>query len=788
MPDVAQMAPGSGTAPRAQADTILGRLIAALRDKAGPLDGHERPAAVLWPDPDEEWRPLVGALRERLPEFLALGAYGEAARSGPAIWLRAVVDRELGKAAPPVGRTPVLYLPGVSRQQLRAGDDCPDRLKPLVELLYRGTVWTHPNGREWTVRAFLSSPKSLGLDVADDRGTRQAMLQALPEVAVAPLGRLGSRRLDADYFHRVLSPDPLRDVLQWLGEGDAMRSRLGPERWSAFRGRCRDELDFDPQTAPDVAAGERLASGEGEWARVWERFLEAPGSYPRVADVLARSRPSGVLPLEPERWPDVNDGGEKALRRALGEIPELGHAEACRRIAELEKGHGVRRGWVWARLERSPMADALAPLARLAAEARTTLAGGTPGEVARGYVEHGWTADAAARDALAVAGAADRELVAAVVRRLLLPWLEDGAHAFQTAVEREALPARGGQPPVEAEEGMCLLFVDGLRYELARSLADLLEARGFGTDLRHRWAALPTLTATGKPAATPLAADVAGTELGADFAPAFEASGRRTDAEALRTAIKESGYQVLGAGTLDAPLGSPARGWAEEGAIDKLGHELDAADFARALRDELESLGDRVARLLEVGWKRVRIVTDHGWLQMPGGLPKVELPQHLTVSRGARCAVLAGASQPDALIVPWHWNANESFAAARGAGAFRRSVGYAHGGLSIQECLVPDLTVRPPALSATSARIRTITWRGFRCLVEAAAEAEAIVADLRLEADLSRSVAGAGKPLGADGSVSLLLADDDHEDSRLVLVLVDDEGRDRRETGVGEDS
>lgn len=37
---------------------------------------------------------------------------------------------------------------------------------------------------------------------------------------------------------------------------------------------------------------------------------------------------------------------------------------------------------------------------------------------------------------------------------------------------------------------------------------------------------------------------------------------------------------------------------------------------------------------------------------------------------------------------------------------------------------------------------------------------------------------------------SLLLADDDHEQSRLVPVLVDDEGRipDRRETAVGEDS
>ncbi len=784
------MASDHATGTNAAAGTILGSLIAALRDKGGPLDGQERPAAVLWPDPDGEWRSLVGTLRERLPEFLVLGAYDEAARTGPAIWLRAVVDDESGASVSTAGRTPVLYLPGVSRQQLRAGDDCPDRLKPLVELLYRGAVWAHPNGREWTVRAFLSSPKSLGLDVADDVGTRRAMLQALPEVAVAPLDRLERRRLDADYFHRVLSPDPLRDVLQWLGEGDAMRSRLGPERWSAFRGRCRDELDFDPETEPDVAAGERLGCGEGEWARVWERFLEAPESYEWVADVLLRSRPAGVLPFESERWPDLNAEAEEVLRLQLEELRDLSHDEICRRVLEAGEEHGRRRYWVWARLGLSPMAVVLAPLARLAAEARTTPAGATPGEIARGYVEHGWAADAAARDALALVRAADRELVAGVVRRLLLPWLEDGARAFQDAVEREALPGRGGQPPVEAHEDMCLLFVDGLRYELARALAELLETRGFSTDLRHRWAALPTLTATGKPAATPVAADIIGAELGGDFAPRFEATGSRVEAEALRAAMEERGYQVLAAGTLDAPLGSPALGWGEAGAIDKLGHELDAADFARKLRDELTALRDRIARLLDVGWKAVRVVTDHGWLLMPGGLPKIDLPRHLTVSRGARCAVVAGGARPDALIAPWHWNANESFAAARGAGAFLRSVDYAHGGLSIQECLVPDLTIQAALRREAAARVRRIVWRGFRCLVVAVAEAGRVSADLRLKSDPRRSVATAVRRLDADGSASLLLADDDHEQSRLVLVLVDDEGRilDRRETAVGEDS
>ena len=773
-----------------QAETVLDRLMADILTKGMPLDGQEPPAAVLWPDPQSEWWSLVGVLRERLPELRVLGDYDASARSGPAIWLRAELAGALDEQGRPKGRTPILYLPRVSRQQLRAGDDCRTSWKPLVELLYRGAVWVHPNGREWTVRAFLSSRKTLALDVADDTATRTAMLQALPEVAVMPLERLRGRRLEADDFHSMLSPDPVRDVLLWMGEGAEMRARLGQERWDAFRSQCRSELGFDPQTDPDVAAGEWLGGGAGPWARVWDRFLEAPESYPRVVDVLLRSRPAGVLSFDRDRWPDLNQSDEESLRRALGGVQEMEHGAACRRLAELDGDHGARRDWVWARLGRSPMALVLEPLSRLAAVVRTTLGGGVPSEAAEAYVERGWQADAAAREALAVALPADVALVANIVRRVHLPWLEDSARAFQAAVERQALPEHGGQELVEAEDGVCLLFVDGLRYELGRSLARELDSRGLRVDLEHRWAALPTVTATGKPAVTPVAGEIVGGAPGGDLTPCFKESGRVVDAGSLRTAIERRGYQVLGAGALDVPLGSPARGFLEAGKIDALGHERDAAELARGLRDEIGGLVDRIVRLLEVGWNAVRVVTDHGWLSMPGGLPKVELPQHLTVTRGARCAALASGAQPDALIAPWHWDSGVSFAAARGVGAFRRSVEYAHGGLSVQECLIPDLTVRAATRAEVTARITTTSWRGFRCLVEAAVEGGAVIADLRLRSAPDQSVANSGKPVETDGSVSLLLADDEYEDSRLVLVLVDDEGRilARRETAVGEDS
>ena len=42
---------------------------------------------------------------------------------------------------------PVIYLPGVSRQDLRAVETCPDHLKPIVELQYRGVIWSQINAR-----------------------------------------------------------------------------------------------------------------------------------------------------------------------------------------------------------------------------------------------------------------------------------------------------------------------------------------------------------------------------------------------------------------------------------------------------------------------------------------------------------------------------------------------------------------------------------------------------------------------------------------------------------------
>ena len=758
------------------ADTVLDRLVASLRARNTPLDGQVRPAAVLWTDPKQEWLPLVDPLLQRVDEYLVLGDYAPARRTGPAVWLRCVVDRTLDEPALPDDRPPIVYLPGVARQDLRAGAECPDGLKPLVELLFRGALWRQPNGSDWTVNAFLTSRKTLGLDVAGDRATAEALLRALPEVALAPVAQLEGRRLEAEDFDRMLAGDVIRDLLRWMGDSETTRTRLGENGWHAFCHRCEDELGFSPAQEADVVAGERMATGEGAWAAIWERFAEAPGSYGDIAGLLRRSAPLGDLRFERERWPDLNEEDEKTVRDALEKLPKLPHHEACEAVAALERNHGERRVWVWARLGLAPMAEVLKPLASLATAARQALGGTEPADVAAAYLERGWQADLGAWQAVAAAPVSDEACVAAAVRHLLQPWLEESARAFQAAVERRPLPGAGEQPSVDLEDDGCLVFVDGLRFDLAQRLAERLEGRGFRVDLGWRWAALPTVTGTGKPAVTPVAGEIEGDVLGQAFGALLKAAGKPADAPALRAALGARGYQILAGDGADAPRAHPARGWLEAGEFDALGHQR-GARLARHLEGELERVAERMERVLDAGWTSVRVLTDHGWLLLPGGLPKVDLPKYLTASRWARCAVMAGESAPDVIRAPWHWNRAQWFATPPGIACFNRSEEYAHGGLSIQECLIPDLVVTCGEGSETAGSITSVTWRGLRCFIEAEVRGGPVTADLRLARPTGESVAAAAKAVDAEGAVSLVLADDEHEAAALVLVLLDEVGR-----------
>src|SRR5207249_8475311 len=91
----------------------------------------------------------------------------------------------------------------------------------------------------------------------------------------------------------------------------------------------------------------------------------------------------------------------------------------------------------------------------------------------------------------------------------------------------------------------------------------------------------------------------------------------------FRTLLEDDGYQILGPGECGESKG---RAWTEFGNVDKTGHD-EGIGLARRIPELVVTLVQRVESLLAAGWREVRIVTDHGWLLVPKGLPKSDLPK-----------------------------------------------------------------------------------------------------------------------------------------------------------------
>ena len=293
-------------APGTLLQAVEASLLAASRHHPGV---EEKPAEVLWTDADGQWQPVVKKLQERLPQLVVHGAYDAAKRTGPAVWLKCIVAGTIplepspltplpsdGRGEPQKDVVPIVYLPNISRQMLRAAADSPPLLQPLVELQYRGAVWTQRNGKDWTVEAFLVSDDGLGLDVLRDEATRNSLHSSLPVLADTPVAQLEGKRLEAEDFDKLMVGDQPRDLLEWMNDPKGAREGWGEGKWHAFRSRCKAEYGFDPDADGAVGAAEKLGlRKELAWQQLWDRFTEAPVLYKALPDLLTRAKPTELL-------------------------------------------------------------------------------------------------------------------------------------------------------------------------------------------------------------------------------------------------------------------------------------------------------------------------------------------------------------------------------------------------------------------------------------------------------------------------------------------------------------
>ncbi|HXB64481.1 MAG TPA: BREX-1 system phosphatase PglZ type B [Solirubrobacteraceae bacterium] len=775
-------------------DTGLDRLVSRLTEAlAYNANAEVEPIALLWPDSGRQWESILARIGERLP-LVSLGDYAPDERRGPAYWVRCVVAGTV-QAGLPEG-TRIVYLPGVARGELRAIDTCSAELAPIAELQYRGQWFSSPNGKDWTVRALLGHAEhGLGLRVAEDADTAAMLPRALSLLVDLPVDRLATQLLDADFLRDLINPDPVKRLLDWIDDPEGFRPGVDEAQWLAFVQKCRADYGFDPGTEGAITAAERLGGRKGRWEQVWMRFAEAPERYPGIPERLRQAKPleffpgqSDTTPGPSETWPQDNEDGELQLRALISGIAELTPEQARGETERLDAEHAWRRGTVWADLDRSPLAFAIEQLAHLAELAARPLSARDLVSLTADYAERGWRADDALLRALAAAKhPADRGAVSAAAAALYWPWLQAGAAALQAVIGpmAEDHAYRPGLPGSTAA-GTVSVFVDGLRLDIAhRVQARLLDA-GLQIDLRTCLAALPTVTSTAKPALVPVSSGALIADGDQDLYAANAATRTKATAGVLRTLMSDNGVQVLDGAATGDPAGTA---WTEASSVDRLGHEQ-RIGLVDHVDEEVERIVARIRELLDAGWTRVELLSDHGWILLPGGMEKVELPAATTVVKKGRCARLKDGAEVSVPTVPWFWEADVRIAIAPGATCFEANKEYEHGGVSPQECIVPRLTVTAGAtVRATGGpEITGIKWLGLLCRVELTGVGSNALVDLRgLPADPSTSIAKAAKEACDAGRVSLIVPDDEHEGERAHLVVVAERGQilAQREVVVG---
>lgn len=738
---------------------------------------------ILWSDKERQWEKAIPLLKQEMPELLSLGQYNPEARTGPAVWLRCAIVGKIPNIQVPDGRVAIIYLPGVSRQDLRAIESCPEELKPLVELQFRGIIWSQYNGKDWTLLSYLVSDKGgLGLDIASDTETKQALQNALIPLLSENIEDLQGKRLDKDYFNSLLTGgDPIRDMLNWLDLGEGFKQNLSSEQWQAFNSTSKSKYGIIPDKDGLLIAIKALVDINSSkvkttaWQQTWERYCDTPSKFPNIP-ILIRKLPvpddwmyqqntDGSF----DRYPQWNADQEEALQQALLQVGSMPAKEARSKIIELEKQHGRRRNLIWAELGDTKYAIMLKDLVQIVELAEHSLDNGSLDEIENRYSGQLWQIDRSVLDLLAkIDSGEDLRLLNGILHTLYIPWIDSSARFLQKAGLLLTDSVQAPDLDVEA-----VLFIDGLRFDCAKKLSEMLITSGFEAEECSRWTGLPTITATCKPI---LVKAMVGEASHTGYLTNFDA----LSSYEFKKLLEKNHWQIVNyketipvpsrnAGALASKL------WMEYGNLDELGHSQ-GWKLAKHIPSTLTDIVNTVKNILSAGWETVLIVTDHGWLLSPMGLPKTELSPLMSDTKWHRFASLKQGASTKEHIHSWYWGEMQQIAMADGISCYRSGVEYTHGGLSIQECLLMDIKIKKPegAKISRNVKITDIKWAGLRCTIATQGQGDGFSFDIRTSpADFMSTVVLSTKPIKSDHTASVVVEDENLSGAMAYIVVLD---------------
>jgi hypothetical protein len=720
-------------------------------------------SVVVWYDPRAEFAPFVDELRGAptdgaavTPVILAGSQASLIQFAGSMFELRAIVEPLVSRETP---ARVVLYLPGRERDATGS---------VLMEIEKAGESWEPQLKR--VARNVLRKRYTDG--VIDELLAPEGVTYADLAVASSDAGSAEPPSLLKAIFHEASGSDAILATWLAHDDRDAgieakeatgelvklIRSRLGLElsdgsslakaRAITLRyilgGEFRSDLTGAPPASLDSVAAPRTKADETAIRDLAQRLRTGfAAAYADIADRVEAELNLSVASVAPnalgaidtfrfeERTVLVHCGdliADRKFDEALGfvaqreqnfwldrDVARRAQWEACRRMAELGKvaadilpevrsggrsvGEWVERyadtdGWLRldqaqrrmetfvAKLDDDPSDRALAVVRRAYEDACQAMADG----FTKVFAKAGWTVAAA---------------------------------LHQTQVYREVVAV---QPTPVA-----YFLVDAMRYEMGIELAGRLPK---STEVRVRAAvaALPSITPIGMAALLPGASasfDVVAEagKLGARIEDVFlpDLTARRKFAAARIPNIADLTLgDVLGWSKtkLAAQIGGAKVIVVRSQEIDLAG-ETGLAHQARQVMDSvIDDLARALRRLADVGLEHAVLSADHGHLFTHDDRDesmRVESPGGATVELHRRCWIGRGGATPPGCVrvsaAELGYASDLEFVFPRGAGVFKAGgdLGYHHGGPSLQELIVPVLTVRSTPTTAGAAKPERLT-------------------------------------------------------------------------------
>jgi hypothetical protein len=734
-----------------------------------------KPEVLLWPDPDKQWEPIIRELQKTVKELLVLGDYKPEAKQGPAIYIKCMVARTLPEADWSDNIVPILYIPGLSKNDIKNISIAQLEYQSLMEYQFTGTIWLQENGKEWTINAFLQNKaEGLNLSVSQDNTTRDMLKKALPIYFREPEAFKYREHIDADYLYSIVFPEFIPVLLKWICKGDDFLGAMDEDKQKIFQNICSSRYAIEANYSNIKDIVQKLITRKNNWAHVWQYYSNSPTKYPEI-EYWLRQLPSPATSLwndeaEIETWPQINDEKENELRRGLLSTGRMDIKDSVEQLQKLEGEHAKRRKSVWAEMGKAPLAFSLLYIKEMTDLVLNPFPSSSIEELKEYYITSGYQIDTLMRQAYAsVKSIEDKEAVKAVINIVYKPWLVNITNKFQQLLAKKPETLIDQSPSLENED--YILFVDAFRYELAKEFITSIPEDNYSYDFNSLWCALPSLTPTAKPFLSPIAAEVSTQSPFNEFRPQLNDKKDLTF-NSFKSAIQKKDITFV---TNRSEIKPGNLHWQEFGEIDRKGHE-EQSDMVRRIPEQLERLKEVIDSIFSSGINKIKIVTDHGWLLLPGGLPKSTLTKELTETRWGRCAVVKEGVKTELMYLPWHWNKSIHIAYAPCISFFKRNEEYAHGGLSMQECLIPVITLKPKNNKSLEVKINSVKWTNLRCLIEVPNAPEGYLVDIRTKyTDPATSVVLSPNKEIKDGKCTLFV-DDEAENHSVAIVLLNDKG------------